>query len=68
MAFCAYFAVTQDIARLAGIFGVVSFLIATLVAFSNNDVGGIVTNYAYFLVGVALGGIGSMFFNAFTNR
>jgi uncharacterized membrane protein YczE len=68
LAFCAYFAVTQDIAKIAGLIGVVSFFIGTFVAFSNNDISGIITNYAFFLLGTAFGGIGSAIFNTIANR
>ena len=68
MVFCAYFAVTQEIARIAGILGAVIFLLGTFVAFSNNDIPGILTNYAYFVVGTALGVLGAAFFNSISDR
>lgn len=62
LAMVAYFAVTQEIAKIPGIMGIVIFIFATLIAFSNNDIGGIVMNYVYFMIGNALGCIGAIIF------
>lgn len=64
VAICGYFALTQDFARIIGALGVVFFLLASLVAISNNDIGEIIVNYVLFGVGSALGVVGAAFFNS----
>jgi hypothetical protein len=63
LAICGYFALTQDFAKIIGAVGIVLFLLATLVAFSNNDIGGIITNYAFFGLGNVFGAVGVAIFN-----
>jgi len=51
MGISSYFALIQDIPKIMGTIVIVSFVIATLVAFSNNDLSAIIANYAYFVIG-----------------
>ena len=63
MAVCAYFAITQEFAKIMVAITIILFLIATLIAFSNNDLGGIIGNYVFFAIGNALGAVGTVIFN-----
>ena len=63
LAIFSYFSLTQEIARIGTVFGIVIFVLATVVAISANDISGILINYAFFLLGAAFGAIGTAVFN-----
>lgn len=63
VALCGYFALTQEFAKIFGFMGVIFFLLASLVAISNNDIGEIIANYALFALGNVFGAIGATIFD-----
>ncbi len=63
VALCGYFAITQESARIFSIMGIIIFLLATLIAISNNSIGEIIANYVLFVVGNALGLVGATIFD-----
>ncbi len=63
VALCGYFALTQDFAKIFSAMGIIFFLLASLVAISNSNIGEIIANYTLFAVGNALGLVGATIFD-----
>lgn len=57
-----YFALTQNFEKIITIAGIITFLIASFIAFLNNGITEVLINYVFFIIGSALGSAGVKIF------